>query len=781
MRLSDLPIAARIAAAVLLPLIGFSIFTVLFVTQQVSQSTQMSKVREVAVFNRQISALVHEIQRERGISAGYIASEGQGAFASQLRDQRRQTDQALSTYMTAYQALHRDQYSENLNLHLDLVEVELSHFGSVRQQVDALPAEAGGVLSAYTRMTTELIALIAEETHAAEGGHGTVEMMVGFLNLVHAKESAGLERAVGANVFSSNQISPQQHQRAIALLSEQKAYFTEFRELMGTRWAARLDQALDSTAAQNVEAARLAMIAAGYGAPVTGFSGPEWFSLASQRIEVLKSVEREVSEALINTAETGLAEAQTATNLAVILGTIGLLATLITSTFMVLSVVRPIQQVTGAMTALANGAMDVDIKGAERRDEVGAMARAAETFLTASRDREDSVTRKSLLDRTTMQERSKLMEEMSQKVKQTTKVSVGDIVTKAEHLREQSRTMGQALTQAGEDARTANSATMSTLDQTERAAELASELTHAIAEVTEQITRGDQLARAAMEKADTSRDGVESLKQAADQIGDFIGIITGLAEQTNLLALNATIEAARAGDAGKGFAVVASEVKSLAEQTNRSTTEIADRVAAIQNRTQQTVGSISQVADAIDSLGEVTSAVAAAMEEQRAATSSFAGFMEQNQSALNQVASQINGVTEVAQSSADNAVNMADLVVQMATSANEANTAIPAIVNESIAASQTREQDPRFDIDAPATVTLRHENKALRVLNLSRKGLQLQGQHGATGDPVEIDIDGLVIKGQIASLREGRTGVKFLHPLDREKLDSCAARFIQAA
>ena len=75
------------------------------------------------------------------------------------------------------------------------------------------------------------------------------------------------------------------------------------------------------------------------------------------------------------------------------------------------------------------------------------------------------------------------------------------------------------------------------------------------------------------------------LSQAAQKIGDIVGLISTIAGQTNLLALNATIEAARAGDAGKGFAVVASEVKSLADQTAKATAEISAQIEEIQAST----------------------------------------------------------------------------------------------------------------------------------------------------------------------------------------------------
>ncbi len=104
------------------------------------------------------------------------------------------------------------------------------------------------------------------------------------------------------------------------------------------------------------------------------------------------------------------------------------------------------------------------------------------------------------------------------------------------------------------------------------------------------------------------------------RIGDVVELINNIAGQTNLLALNATIEAARAGEAGRGFAVVASEVKALAEQTAKATGEIGQQINGIQSATQDSVNAIKEISGTIERLSEISSAIAAAVEEQGAAT-----------------------------------------------------------------------------------------------------------------------------------------------------------------
>jgi len=123
-----------------------------------------------------------------------------------------------------------------------------------------------------------------------------------------------------------------------------------------------------------------------------------------------------------------------------------------------------------------------------------------------------------------------------------------------------------------------------------------------------------------VEDAKRTDSTVQALAAGAQKIGDVVSLISDIASQTNLLALNATIEAARAGEAGKGFAVVAAEVKGLAGQTARATDEIRAQIEAVQGATQAAVSAISGIGSRIGSINDVSTALAAAVEEQGAAT-----------------------------------------------------------------------------------------------------------------------------------------------------------------
>ena len=170
------------------------------------------------------------------------------------------------------------------------------------------------------------------------------------------------------------------------------------------------------------------------------------------------------------------------------------------------------------------------------------------------------------------------------------------------------------------------------------------ELTASVIEISRQVQEASRIASEAVGEAQSADTRINSLSSAAQEIGTVVTLITTIASQTNLLALNATIEAARAGEAGRGFAVVASEVKALAEQTASATNQIRTQIDSIQAGTLESVASIKQISNTIAKIAEISSAIAAAVEEQGAATQEIARNVQKASDGTAQVAANIGDV-----------------------------------------------------------------------------------------------------------------------------------------
>ena len=332
------------------------------------------------------------------------------------------------------------------------------------------------------------------------------------------------------------------------------------------------------------------------------------------------------------------------------------------------SILRPLAAVTDALSALAAGDREVVVPGAERRDEIGALARTAESFRAALVARAEAEAR----ERAEIAAREARAERMAGEIArfgETASGVMGALGSAAASLGTAVAGMREVaeVTAAGSTAMAGAAASASSNVQTVAAA--AEELAASIGEINRQVSEAARIASRAVDQARRTDGTVQGLAEGARRIGDVVRLIGDIAGQTNLLALNATIEAARAGEAGKGFAVVASEVKSLAAQTGKATEEIAAQIEAIQASTGEAVSAIGTISTVIDEIATIAQAIAAAVEEQGAATAEIARNVQQAAAGTAEVT---NRVSVVQQAGAD-ADRQAATVADAANAVNEAS------------------------------------------------------------------------------------------------------------
>ena len=301
-----------------------------------------------------------------------------------------------------------------------------------------------------------------------------------------------------------------------------------------------------------------------------------------------------------------------------------------------------------AMVALARGDLATAIPGAERRDEVGAMAKAVQVF-------KDSMGRAERL--TAEQEQAKAAAAAAQReamlrTADTFEAKVGKLVetvsTAAGELQATAQSMSSTATQTNSQAMTVAAAAEEASAGVATVAAAAEELAASIGEIGRQVTQSSKITGQAVVDAQRTDAIVRALAEGAEKIGHVVGLISTIAGQTNLLALNATIEAARAGDAGKGFAVVASEVKSLANQTAKATEEIGAQIAQIQAATKEAVAAIRNITGTIEQVSAISVSIAAAIEQQDAATAEIARNVQQTAQSAQSVTATISGVSQAA-------------------------------------------------------------------------------------------------------------------------------------
>ena len=349
------------------------------------------------------------------------------------------------------------------------------------------------------------------------------------------------------------------------------------------------------------------------------------------------------------------------------------------------SVVAPIVASMGVMEKLGRGDLATAVPGTGRADEVGAIAKSLEVLRGQLQQAEEArrlQAKREEAERQLLARREKLASDFVGRMQSLANGfarSSGEVADSAKNLSataEETSRQAQAVAAAAEQA----------ASNVQTVAASSEEMATSIREITGQVGHSAQVADTAFVEAESSNTRIAALATAASAIGDVINLIKGIADQTNLLALNATIEAARAGEAGKGFAVVAAEVKQLANQTAKATEEIGSKVGEIQQATEGTVKSMTEIVRVIANIKEIASAIAGAVEEQGAATAEIARNCQQAATGTHQVTQNISGVGQAAEMTGAASTQLMGLSTNLSSQAGDLSRVVEAFVRDFAAA-----------------------------------------------------------------------------------------------
>ena len=320
------------------------------------------------------------------------------------------------------------------------------------------------------------------------------------------------------------------------------------------------------------------------------------------------------------------------------------------------SISKALVSMVSAMTGLARGEMTIGIPGLGRRDEIGEMAGAVEVFKNNMIEAERLRAEQLEVDKRQAARRKADMHELADGFESAVGEIVEMVSSAAAELEASAATLTSTAERSEHLATAVASASEEASTNVQSVSSASEELSASVNEISRQVQESSRVASEAVDQAQQTTGRVSELSQAANRIGDVVELINTIAGQTNLLALNATIEAARAGEAGRGFAVVASEVKALAEQTAKATGEISQQISGIQAATQESVGAIKVISATIGRMSEISSTIAAAVEEQGAATQEISRNIQHAATGTQQVSSNIadvqHGATETGSASA---------------------------------------------------------------------------------------------------------------------------------
>ncbi|WP_050930007.1 methyl-accepting chemotaxis protein [Aestuariivita boseongensis] len=568
--------------------------------------------------------LIHELQKERGYSVGFVASEGRN-FQDAVRTQRSKTDATWSNSRANLPFL-TDHHPGDLRR----LTTAMNDIGAIRLEVTNRTIPAPEVAASYTKIVEDVMGVTSKVITAINSGELEHYARASVL-MSQAKESAGLERAAGAAGLGREVFPRDVFARFIALQAAQnKALKLASAELGGDSVVDRLMLKPVYARLSNLREGVDEAVAANTQADVTA---EEWFDAATDWIDALSALERSMITTVRDNAEVMLADARkTLTRelwLSISITCVVLLIALATFEYVIFRVKR----LTRAMQRFTEGEFNVWIPGIKNRDEVGQMASALYHFKQETlamrkaaeeqkADDEAAILGKAqkVVDLVTEGLGALAMADLScqfdtpldpeyDKIRtdfnaanQRLRDVMLAIVQTAEELDQSAQTLMQSSSDLGHRTTEQVDTIASTND---RVSKLSSE----VAEFASHVRNASERASSAKSTADRSGAVVKSAVDAMDriansskEIGRIISMIEDITFQTNLLALNAGVEAARAGESGRGFAVVASEVRELAKRSSTATQEIRSLIEDSGKTVEEGVGLVGQAGDSLEDI-----------------------------------------------------------------------------------------------------------------------------------------------------------------------------------
>ena len=634
---ANMKIAPKLLILIMIPIIGMVFFAARVLLDNTATFSSMRTTQALVEVSVASGNLIHELQKERGLSVAFLASKGE-LHKADLQKQHQTVDGTLKKLQEAVTS--HSSSTESLKKELAAVMEQAGKLSATRSAVDSQAIDTKAAVSFYTG----LISACQETGFAVVGAAGEPEIAMkafGYIAFQGAKESTAQLRATLNGVFAADTLDFPTSQRIARLQASEQNRLSNFRRYADPTMVKEYQElAQKDESFKKVEQMLQAVLDKGIG---NGFGIPAetWFSTITAKINHQKSIEDKLAAGLLEMSKDKATAAGRNATVSGIITLVLAAATLLFGLVIIRGISKPLTELVATLKNIAEGEGDLTRRLPEgRRDETG------EVCLWFNRFVANVHSIISQVSSTTLQVASS-----SNQLHSTAE----QIATGAEEVAAQSATVATA---SEEMSATSSDIARNCQDAVEGAQQAATTTQRGF-EVVRHTVDGIRTRGA---KTQENSKIVMSLGERSDQIGAIAATIEDIADQTNLLALNAAIEAARAGEMGRGFAVVADEVRALAERTSRATKEISGMIRAIQVETKQAIISMeegvkgtqqgAQEAEQLEvALQEILSRVSEVTDQ----INQIATAAEEQTAVTGEISTNIHQITDVVQQTASGA------------------------------------------------------------------------------------------------------------------------------